>query len=152
MKTTLLSAFAILALAATPVSAHESLTIGPNDGRVFDLSSKTTPHLEVGQKDGKFVIHVLDKDDKPMPLGDRTLAITAGERSAPDKLKVEKSGETFTAPIPEGKKYPVVFQLREKEGAKPINAKMNYDASNCGECNRPEWLCSCGMEDTKKKK
>src|SRR6478609_1152806 len=123
MKTSVLRILALLALTAAPLAAHEGNDMGPNDGRVFELKSKTTPHLEVGQKDGKFVIHFLGEDAKQIPVGDRTIAITAGERSAPEKLKVEKAGDAFTAPIPKGEKFPVVFQVREMEGAKPLTAR-----------------------------
>lgn len=152
MKTTLLRILALLALSASPLAAHDGLDMGPNDGRILELTSKTTPHLEVGLKDGKFVIHILDEAEKQIPLGDRTLAITAGDRSAPEKLKVEKTGDSFTAPVPKGEKFPVVFQLREKEGAKPLTARMTYDAHICSACKRPEWLCTCGAEEETKKK
>ena len=151
MKSTLLTLLIASAFAAAPALGHQGLEIGPNCGRVFELASKTTPHLEVAAKDGKFVIYVLDADSKSMPLGDRTLAITAGERSKPEKLAVEKSGDTFTAPIPKGDEYPITFQVREKEGAKPLTARMNYNAKPCPECNKPEWMCACGSTEKKSK-
>jgi hypothetical protein len=146
MKHHILPILAALALIPSFALAHGDIEIGPNGGRVFELESKTTPHLEVGAKDGKFVIHVLDAKDKTMPIGERTLAITGGDRSNPVKLVIEKSGDTFTAPIPKGEKFPVVFQLREKDGAKPLTARLNYDASTCGECKKAEWLCACGSK------
>jgi len=151
MKKNLARILTLLALTTAPLAAHEGLEMGPNDGRVFELGSKTTPHIEVGQKDGKFIIHVLDKNDKTVPVGERTLAITAGERSAPEKLKVEKTGEAFTAPIPKGEKFLVVFQVRESDGAKPLTARMTYEAAICSDCKRPEWLCTCGDEEKPKK-
>ena len=148
MKKPILQILALLALTAAPLSAHTGNDMGPNDGRIFELESKTTPHLEVGQKDGKFVIHILGEDAKQvLPAGERTLTITAGERSAPEKLKVEKTGDAFTAPIPKGDKYPVVFQIREKEGAKALTARMTYDGKICSECKRAEWLCTCGGDE-----
>lgn len=150
MKSTLLKLIAIAAFAATPAFAHQGIKIGSNGGRIFKLKSKTTPQLEVAAKDGKFVVYVLDESGKSLPLGDRTLAITAGERSKPEKLSVEKSGETFTAMIPKGKEFPVVFQIREKEGDKPLTARMNYDSASCPECKEPEWLCACGAEEKQK--
>jgi hypothetical protein len=151
MKSRLLKLLIASAFTAAPVLAHQALEIGPNGGRVFELESKTTPHLEVAAKDGKFVVYVLDAKDKPMPLGDRTLAITAGDRSKPEKLAVEKSGDTFSAPIPKGDEYPITFQVREKEGAKPLTARMNYDAKTCGECKKPEWMCACASTEKKRK-
>ena len=152
MKKHLVRILALLAFSAAPLAAHEGNDMGPNDGRIFELESKTTPHLEVGQKDGKFVVHILGEDAKQIPIAGRTLAITAGERSAPEKLKVEKSGEAFTAPIPKGEKFLVVFQVREADGAKALTARMTYDARICSECKRPEWLCTCGGEEEPAKK
>ena len=150
MKTTLLTALASLAI-ALPCFAHQDIEIGANGGRVFDLGSKNTPHLEVAAKDGKFVVYLLDAKGTSAPLGERTLAITAGDRSKPEKLAVEKTGATFTAAIPKGDEFPVVFQVREKEGAKPLTARMNYDAKPCPECKKPEWMCACGSKEKKKK-
>jgi hypothetical protein len=149
MKSLLIQIITALALAATPAFAHQDIEVGPNGGRVFELESKTTPHLEVAEKDGRFVIHLLDAKDKPMPLGDRTLAIIAGDRSKPQKLAVEKSGDVFTATIPKGEAFPVVFQLREKESAKPLTARLTYNAKPCAECKKAEWLCACGARSKK---
>jgi hypothetical protein len=150
MKTRLLKLITALAF-TTPAFAHQDIVIGANGGRIFDLGSETTPHLEVAAKDGKFVVYVLDGNGKPLLLGERTLTVTAGERSKPEKLAVEKSGESFTAPIPQGTKFPVVFQIREKEGAKPLTARMNYNSNPCPECKEPEWKCACGSKEPKKK-
>ena len=151
MKSTLLKLIAAVALAAPSAFAHQDIEIGPNGGRVFNLESESTPHLEVAAKNGQFVIYVLDGADKPVPLGGRTLAITAGDRSKPEKLSVTKIGEAFTAPIPKGEEFPIVFQIREKEGAKPLTARMNYNAKPCPECNKPEWMCACGSEKKEEK-
>ena len=150
MKIILLTAFASLAI-AIPCFAHQDIEIGPNGGRVFDLGSKITPRLEVASKDGRFVVYLLDAKGRTTPPGDRTLAITAGDRSKPEKLAVEKTGATFTAQIPKGVEFPVVFQLREKEGARPLTARMNYDAKPCPECKKPEWMCACGSKEKKQK-
>lgn len=150
MKSLVIKLLTTLTFATTPAFAHENIEVGPNGGRVFELESKTTPHLEVAEKDGKFVIHVLDAKEKPIPLGDRTLAITAGDRSNPQKLAVDKSADVFTATIPKGEKFPVVFQLREMESAtKPLTARLTYNAKPCAECKRPEWLCTCGTKSKK---
>jgi hypothetical protein len=149
MKTTLLKLVVAAAL-ATPAFAHQEIEIGPHGGRVFKLESKATPHLEVAAKDGRFVVYVLDAKDQPTPVGERVLTITAGERSKPEKLAVEKSAEAFTAPIPKGEEFPVVFQIRETSAAKPLTARLNYNAKPCPECKKPEWMCDCGSTAKKK--
>ena len=151
MKSTLLTLFAAVALAASSALAHQDIEIGPKGGRIFKLESETTPRLEVAAKDSQFVIYVLDAANKPLPLADRALTITAGERSKPEKLAVAKTGEAFTAPIPKGEEFPIVFQIREKEGLKPLTARMNYNAKPCPECRKPEWMCACGSEEKKAK-
>jgi hypothetical protein len=149
MKLKSIALLATLALIPTLLFGHGTIQLGPNGGRIFDLDSKTTPHLEVGQKGNHLVIHVLDANRKPMPLGDRALSITGGDRSNPQKLAVEKSADSFTAPLPKGEKFPIAFQLREKDGAKPVTARLAYDAHPCGECKKPEWLCACGSAPKK---
>jgi hypothetical protein len=149
MKHTLLAAIAAFTLGSSFAFAHADIEVGPNGGRVFELGSETTPHIEVGTKDGKFVIHVLDANNKAVPLGERTLTVTGGDRSNPEKHVAEKSGDMFTAPIPKGEKIPIVFQVRETPDAKPLTARLNYDATTCEECKKPEWLCACGSEEKK---
>ena len=149
MKTILLSATLALRLAAASFG-HQDIEIGPNGGRVFDLDSKTTPHMEIGVKDSKFVVHLLDAKDKPIPLGERTLTISAGERSNPQKLSVQKSGDAWTAPVPKGEAFPAIFRVYEKGDAKPLTARVNYDSKRCPECQKAEWLCACGSKKTKK--
>ena len=150
MKSTLLKLVVAIIFAATPAAlAHQDIKIGPNGGRLFPLESKATPQMEVSAKDGKFVIHLLDSAGRPVPIGERSLTVTAGSRSNPKKLVVEKAETTFAAAIPKGDEFPVVFQLRETTGAKPLTARMNYDGKACGECNKPEWLCSCGSPQAK---
>jgi hypothetical protein len=150
MKPTLLKLISVITFAAIPPTfAHQDIKIGPNGGRLFALESKTTPQMEVGAKDGKFVIHLLDSAGRPLPIGERILTVTAGARSKPETLVVERRETTFVAAIPKGDEFPVVFQLRETKGAKPLTARMNYDGKTCGECKKPEWLCSCGYTRTK---
>ena len=145
MKSTLLKLILAITLAAIPSAfAHQDIKIGPNGGRIFALESKNIPQMEVGTKDGKFVIHLLDSAGRPLPIGERILTVTAGARSKPETLVVERGERTFIAAIPKGDEFPVVFQLRETKGAKALTARMNYDGKTCGECKKPEWLCSCG--------
>ena len=150
MKTNLLTLLLFGAIGAASALAHQNIEIGPNGGRIFPLESKTTPRLEVAAHEGRFVVRVLDAANKAIPLGNRTLAITAGARSRPEKLAVEKTGDTFTATIPKGDEFPVVFQLREVGRAKALIARMNYDAKPCPECKNAEWLCACGSPQRKK--
>ena len=149
MKNTLLK-LVVAATLSTSAVAHQEIEIGPHGGRVFNLESKTTPHLEVAAKEGRFVVYLLGANDQPTPVGERTLTITAGERSKPEKLAVEKTAEAFTAPIPKGAEFPVVFQVRETSAAKPLTARLNYDAKPCAECKKPEWMCDCGSTSKKK--
>jgi hypothetical protein len=72
----LLKIAAVTALAAASqqtLRAHSDVEIGPNGGRVLEFSTNQTVHGEVVEKDGVFQIGLLDKDMKPMPIGQQTL-------------------------------------------------------------------------------
>jgi hypothetical protein len=154
MKTnTLLKITAAIALAfaSQPTArAHSDVQIGPNGGRVLEFSTNQTVHGEVIEKDGMFQIGLLDKDMKPMPIGQQTLTATTGDRSKPEKLTVESKDGKFVVPIQKGGDHWTIFQFRETPDAKPVTSRLRYIAEACPECDKPEWLCECGMKDKAK--
>ncbi len=143
MKTTALATLAALLLCLTAF-AHERLTFGPNGGRLIALDSPTVPNAEVVFKDGALTVGLFDKGRKPIALGQQTLTITAGERSAPKKLEVAKKGDQFTAAAPAGEDYWAIFQLKETPSAKALTFRVHYQTKVCAECKKPEWVCECG--------
>lgn len=139
----------LLALTATFAFGHADIELGPNGGRILELSKDETMHGEVTVKDGKFHIALFDKEMKPVALADQTLTVTGGDRNKPEKLTVEKQGEQFVAPAVKPGQW-VIFQYRENPKAKAITARFEYDTKACGECKKEEWLCACGSKDEKK--
>jgi len=151
MKTkllTLLSSF----IFATAAFAHEGVELGPKGGRILEFSKNETIHGELLVKDGKFQIEVLDKDMKPVALGEQQLTATSGDRAKPEKLAVEvKDGKYFTGPMVKDGEW-IIFQFRDSAKGKSVTARVEYDPTTCVACKNPEWLCKCASgKDAKKK-
>ncbi len=148
MKTKLIA----LLILATSLQAHERITLGPKGGRLIAIDSPTTPNAEFKvTKDNRFQIGFLDKNRKPLPVGERKLTITAGERSNSNKLTTEiKDDVILTEVAPTGNDYHVIMQLREPGVTKGKTFRLHYNLSKCPECKNPEWLCACGSKESGK--
>ncbi|WP_038170446.1 hypothetical protein [Verrucomicrobium sp. BvORR106] len=147
------SVFAAVLLAANSLFAHGGVELGPNGGRILEFSKDETMHGEVTAKDGKFHIALLDKDMKPVALAEQTLTVTAGDRDKPTKVEVTKADGKFVVPMQKGEAYWVIFQFKASAKAKPVTARLHYNAEICEECKAAEWLCKCAPEgETKEKK
>lgn len=132
----------MLVLGAGAAFGHAGVELGPNKGRIIELSDNETLHGEVVAKDGKLHIAILDKDMKPVVVKDQTLIATAGTRQKPVKLEVEKAGEGFTVQEPGAGEW-LIVQFKGAEDAKAITARMKYDTSICEGCDAMEWVCEC---------
>ena len=139
----------VLTFAARFALAHGDIEIGPNGGRILEFSKNESMHGEVTVKEGKFHIAVLDKDMKPVKMEKQSLTATGGTREKPEKLAVEKDATGFIVPLVKEKQW-LILQYRETSDAKPITARFEYETKPCGECKKPEWLCSCGAPGKKK--
>ena len=148
MKTKLIT----LLLLTASLHAHERITLGPKGGRLIAIDSITTPNAEFNvTTDNRFQIGFLDKDRKPLPVGERKLTVTAGDRSDPKKLTTEIKDDVFlTEAAPAGKDYYVIMHLRESGATKGKTFRLHYNQAMCGECNKAEWLCECGMKSSGK--
>jgi hypothetical protein len=151
MKTSLLTLAAVLLLGLTRALAHGGVELGPNGGRILEFSKNDTMHGEVTAKDGYFHIALLDRDMKPVELKDQTLTATTGDRKNPEKLAVEKKDGKFVVPMQKGEDFLTVFQFRETANAKPVVARLQYDAVICSACKNAEWLCKCASTEEAKK-
>lgn len=140
MKTTLTSL--LLALTAAFAFGHGAIEVGPNKGRILELSADGTIHGEVTEKDGKLHIAMLDKDMKPLAMATQALSATAGERAKPVKLEVTRDDKGFMVTAPKGGEW-VIFQYKDSDTAKPVTARLHYDTKKCATCVHPEWLCAC---------
>ena len=149
MKKRLLTLLSSLALTAAAF-AHSDIELGPNGGRILEFSKNATMHGEVTLKDGKFVIALLDKDMKPVALGEQSLAANGGPTGKAEKLTVEKAGGKFIIPAVKPGEW-LIVQYKEDAKAKAITARMQYDTAICPKCKAQEWLCGCAKNEDKKK-
>ena len=137
----------ILALTAGFALAHEGIELGPNKGRILEFSTDETMHGEVTEKEGKLHIAILDKDMKPVKAEAHSLTATAGTRQAPVKLEVAKDSKSgFTVPVPKEGEW-IIMQFKRSGSAKTITARLHYDTTVCGPCEKPEWRCACGEKN-----
>lgn len=149
MKKQLLTLLSSLALAVSAL-AHGEVEVGPNGGRILEFSKNETMHGEVIFKDGKFHIALLDKDKKPVALGEQTLTASGGPTNKAEKLAVEKTDGKFVVPAVKAGEW-LILQFKDNAKAKAITARMQYDTSICSACKEPEWLCKCDQNADKKK-
>jgi hypothetical protein len=156
MKSTILRLTTICTLAlglASSAPAHEKgLKVGPTNGR---LITSVEPHVEfLVNADKKIELRFVDDSNNVVAPAGQEITVTLGERAKPTKLTFTKEGDKLVSsgPIPEGNDYPTVVQIREKAGAKPVNAKFNLDLSKCAACSNQEYNCKCDTEANAKKK
>jgi len=144
---TLLSSLAITAAAF----AHGDIEIGPNGGRILELSKNQTVHGEVFVKGGKFHVAILDKNMKPVALADQALTANGGPTGKSAKLEVSKEGDHFVIPAVKAGEW-LILQFKENAKAKAVTARVQYDTGACPKCKAEEWLCKCAAEEDKKEK
>ncbi len=146
MKTLNLIA-ALLFTAAISTMAHGAKTeLGPKGGRLLAAKGvKGATHLEFFvAKNGALELTLLDKEKKPIAPGERTVAVTAGQRSAAKKFTVTAKGNDFvtTESLPKDGEVPVVIQISEGKGS-PTNVRFTFANGTCGSCKKPEYVCVC---------
>ena len=146
MKTSLLTLAAVLLLGTIRTLGHGGVELGPNGGRILEFSKNETMHGEVTLTNGQFHVSILDKDMKPVSLGEQSLVVTGGDRAKPEKPKVKIQGGQFVFPALKGDDYLLVLQFREKPAAKTVTARLEFDATICSACKNPEWLCKCSSK------
>lgn len=151
MQKTLIRLSMLLALCGS-LHAHGRFIFSPSGGRILAIDSVSTPNAEFNvSADRRFEITFLDKDRKPIAIGERKLVVTAGDRSAAKKLSVEAKGETLvTETAPAGDDYYVIMQLREAGASKSIPFRLHFNTVACSECKKPEWQCDCGSHKSGK--
>lgn len=146
MKTKLIT---LLSLVAAVAFAHEGVELGPNKGRIVELSKNETMHGEVTVKGDKFHIALLDKDMKPVAITEQTLTATTGSRTEPVKLTVEKDTKGFIVPSVKAGDW-LILQYKDTPKSKSVTARLEYNTSECEGCKKAEWLCECKPEGAKK--
>lgn len=151
MKTPLqITVLGVLALALITVVAEETVKHvkepGPNGGR---LITTVEPRLEFKVTDDRKVkITAVDKDIKPIAIGEQVVRITAGERTNPVRMTFQKEGDVLISDkaFPEGDDFPVVVQIKVKPGERTVIEKFTMDFSDCPTCDYLEYACICDHE------
>lgn len=96
---------------------------GPNGGHVVESKAGFTLEVTV-DKDRKARIVFLDKENKPVALGEQSIAGIAGERSAPVKLTFTKGKDADAnalisdQALPAGAHVPMILTIRTAPDAK----------------------------------
>jgi hypothetical protein len=141
----------LLALTTAFAFGHGGVELGPNKGRILELSKDESMHAEVTVKDGKFHVALLDKDLKPVKVEAQSLTATSAtaERGKATKLEVTKAEGGFTVPVVKDGSW-LILQYKETAKSKAVTARLHYDTGNCDACSKPEWLCECSAADETK--
>ncbi|NOY00401.1 MAG: hypothetical protein GXP30_11800 [Verrucomicrobia bacterium] len=123
--------------------SHEKKVAGPNGGR---LITSVKPRLEFFvTKDRKVKITAVDDHNNVIPLAEQSVKVSGGSRFKPVRLKFEKKDGALisTKPFPEGKKLPVIVQIKTTSDSKTVTEKFYLDQNKCPECKNEEYACIC---------
>ena len=113
---------------------------------------KVAVHYSTSQKDAQDVVAAIEaKGSKAVALDAQVLTATSGDRDKPEKLTVEKTGGHFVVPMLKGDEFWIILQFKPTPAAKPITARLHYDAATCEKCKKAEWLCACAKAAAKAK-
>ena len=138
--------------ADTGKHAHDhAAKAGPTGGR---LITRVEPHVEFFvNAEKKVELRFIDDDMKVVATATQVVTVVLGDRSAPTKLSFTQVGDKLVSDktIPEGNDFPTVVQIRENEGAKPVNEKFNLNLNDCPTCKNREYACVCDHGEEEKK-
>lgn len=145
MLKSLLLLATVASLAATPAFADEGRKVaGPNGGRILQ---SVTPHVEFYvNAERKVQFTFLDASNRAIAPAAQSVTVTTGSRSAPLVLKFSRQGDILVAdaPLPEGRNFPAVIELKASPEAEAVIEKFNLNLATCGECKHHEYACICG--------
>ena len=126
-----------------PGHGHEKKVAGPNGGR---LITSVKPRLEFFvTKDRKVKITAVDDHNKPIAITDQSVKVSGGSRLFPARMKFEKKDGALISSnaFPDGKKLPVVVQIKATPDSKTVIEKFYLNQSTCPECKLEEYACIC---------
>jgi hypothetical protein len=116
----------------TPEEHHEheeNVSKGPNGGHVIESKAGFSFEVTV-DKERKARIVFLDKDNKPVALGQQSITGIAGERSAPTKLAFAKGKDADAnvliadKPLPAGAHVPIILMIKTTPDAKAATERF----------------------------
>ena len=122
----------------------EKAKAGPNGGKIIH---SVEPHLEFFvTEDKKIQFTAIDDHGKAIPIADQSISITGGSRANPTRLSFAKQGDVLISDkaFPEGKRLPLVIQIKATPESKTVIERFNLDLSECPTCDYLEYACICG--------
>ena len=125
-----------MAFAAKPLA-------GPKGGKILTTDA---PHAEFFvEKDRTVTVTFYDANLKPIPVAGRVVTATAEVKTGKVGLEFAPKGDALasSAPLPKGKDYTVVVQVRESATARPKVYRVQFHDENCEDCKRAEYACVC---------
>ncbi len=108
---------------------EENVTKGPNGGHVVESKAGFSFEVTV-DKDRKARIVFLDKDNKPVAIGEQGITGIAGERSAPTKLTFTKGKDADAnvlisdKALPAGAHVPMILMIKTTPDAKSVTERF----------------------------
>ena len=96
-------------------------------------------------KDRKVKITAVDDHNKPIAITDQSVKVSGGSRLFPARMKFEKKDGALISSnaFPDGKKLPVVVQIKATPDSKTVIEKFYLNQSTCPECKLEEYACIC---------
>lgn len=91
--------------------------------------------------DRRAAVTFLDATDKPASRGNRSVTVKVDGKEV--ALEAKSEGYITKDPLPAKEPAPVVVQVRSAPDAKPTNFRLTLNTTTCGECQRPEYACTC---------
>ena len=129
----------------TAAASLADLTVeaGPRKGRMLKFGSSNAEFFI--EKDRTISIAFYDTAKKQQPSAAQSITATAEAPGAKKKLEFEKKGDLLVSkePLPDGEGYTIVVQAKETADAKPQNFRIKLVLHTCGECQNPEYACTC---------
>ena len=122
---------------------HVAKMAGPNEGRIF---VSTEPHTEFFvTPERKIKITFLDENNKAITPTDQTVSAIGGDRANPTRMVFAIEGEAMVSdkPLPEGKRIPLILQIKTAAEGDFVTEKFTVDLSNCPTCEHQEYACTC---------
>lgn len=107
----------------------ENVTKGPNGGHVVESKAGFSIEVTV-DKDRKARIVFLNKENKPVTLGEQGITGIAGERSAPTKLTFAKGKDADAnvlisdKALPAGAHVPMILMIKTTPDAKAVTERF----------------------------
>jgi len=131
-----------LVLAVFEVSADPAVG-GPKGGRLLESEGIRAEFFV--EKDHSVTLTFYNDKLERIPAGEQQAAMIAETSTGKKRIEFDlKNGELSSKePLPEGRGYVIVVQLKQDASSKAKNFRIPFETSVCGECGRAEYACTC---------